>query len=184
MKKKLVFMLLIALFTFSVNIVASNDVVPSTKKVEKGESVDSTKLSDAVTLEVLSNIAKKKTEEDQKMNMVINNDSPAVPLSAFLMIIVIVFCIQFYRFKKKKELYLLFSKFIESGKDIPIELLQPKRKRSDLRTGLIFLAIGIAISIGAFVIDKDILLIGIIPLFLGIAFIVFHFLNKKKNDNQ
>lgn len=179
-------MLLIALFAFSVNIVASNDVVPSTKKVVKDEYIDYTNAFKRIDSTKLPDVIAKIEEAraDSKVTNIFNSHFDISDISVPIMIIFIIFFIQYYRFKKKKELYLLFTKIIESGKEIPIELLQqPKKKRSDLRTGLIFLAIGIAISIGAFVIDKDILLIGIIPLFLGIAFIVFHFLNKKKNDN-
>jgi hypothetical protein len=100
----------------------------------------------------------------------------------FIMIILIVVAVQYFRYKKKRDLYLLISKLVESGKDVPIELLvEPQKKRSDLRRGLVFLGFGLAIIIAGLNSNKALALIGLIPLFLGIAYMISHFLIKSKD---
>ena len=102
----------------------------------------------------------------------------------FLMIILIVVTVQYFRYKRKRDLYLLISKLAESGKEVPIELLvEPQKKRSDLRRGMVFLALGVAIIIAGMKSHEALELIGLIPLLLGIAYITSHFLIRNKDVN-
>jgi len=105
----------------------------------------------------------------------------------FLMILLIVVAVFYFRYKIKRDRNLLIAKFLDSGKEIPIELLsepiKPITKRSDLRRGLVLFSFGIAIVIGALIADKNLIMFGLIPLLLGIAYIISHFLIQDKVNN-
>lgn len=75
---------------------------------------------------------------------------------------------------------------IERGMDIPplpVELIggSGPRRRSALLPGLIWFFIGLAVLIGTFQVDSDIPLIGgLIPLGVGLAYLIYYFVEGKK----
>jgi hypothetical protein len=100
----------------------------------------------------------------------------------------------------------LFTKALEKGQPVPPDLFaepaKAERKRSSipLRTGLICIGTGIGIML-AFWINAILMTselrrggeveffkicgsFGIIPLLIGVAFVIIHFIEKKKNVNE
>jgi hypothetical protein len=81
----------------------------------------------------------------------------------------------------KADLYL---KALEKGQPLPVDF-QIEKKESPLQKGLILTLVGIGISIMLWIIfddpeSKRLAVVGIIPLFMGIAFLIIHFVEKGK----
>ncbi|GHV25048.1 hypothetical protein FACS1894176_02640 [Bacteroidia bacterium] len=78
----------------------------------------------------------------------------------------------------------LYAKALEAGQSIPDNLFpQPKsNKKSSLERGIVLVAVGVGISAFFLVRNPNNLsqvAIGIIPFFIGIAYLLIHFLEKK-----
>ena len=95
----------------------------------------------------------------------------------------VVLIVQLFRYKRKKDLNNLLTKYIEAGKEIPVELItNPVQPKNDLRRGLVWGCLGIAIVITGLTVNRNMLFVGLIPLFIGIAFTLSHFLIKKDEN--
>lgn len=111
-----------------------------------------------------------------------------IPLGMFSMIIACVAIGVTARLKRNRMLHETVRMMIEKGQPIPPELLQPqetaRRPRSDLRTGLVLVAIGIGLcglglSIGS---DKaKISGLGLIPILMGVAFLIAWKIEAKRS---
>jgi hypothetical protein len=102
-----------------------------------------------------------------------------IPLSLFGMICVCVWLGVSQRLKRQRLLHETLQQMIEKGQPIPPELLQSpdggRRPRNDLLYGLIFSGIGLALMVFFLTIAhgfKGPWAIGLIPLFIGIAFLI------------
>jgi len=88
--------------------------------------------------------------------------------------------------EESKRRYELFAKSLEMGQAIPEHFFdEPKKANpsSNLKKGILWLVIGLGIVISFLVIHKnDGLILGIIPGFLGIGYLLVHFLEKPKTD--
>lgn len=191
--KKIIFLLLLLigpLFCW-----ASEDKEPETDDVLQAEKYqeysEAFKRMDSSRLpEVIKEIEKRrgKTEEAKALFARGEEHSLTAVLGVvmpFLMIIAVVGFSLYFRYKRKKDLYALMAKFLESGKEVPIELLkEPKEVYSDLKKGLIGVALGIAGVIGGFMLNMKMVWIGLVPLLVGFAFILSHFLLNKKNEGS
>lgn len=120
-----------------------------------------------------------------------------VPIGAFAMIVAIV-CLPFYfKSRERREMQRTLRVAIEKGQPIPPEVIQamsrsvktPPTRLRDLRTGVIWLAIGIGIAgatyFGDFIHggdDFDGFGIACIPVVIGVAFIVLSFFNPNKEE--
>ncbi|SHF21816.1 DUF6249 domain-containing protein [Dysgonomonas macrotermitis] len=103
----------------------------------------------------------------------------------FLFTLLIVYIKSMEKRKNNELMADLYQKSIENGKELPTDLFEAKNKNKSLRTGiiLVFIGIGISIFLGAIANDGFTLKNmsgGIIPFFLGIGFLVVHFIWKKK----
>jgi hypothetical protein len=103
---------------------------------------------------------------------------------AFPVAIVVLSLALFFQYRKRKLLHETLRLMIEKGQPIPPELINEPGmnysyappNRSDLRRGLIWLGIGLALILGdpnfqgsgGFHMGK----IGLIPLFIGVAFLI------------
>jgi len=99
--------------------------------------------------------------------------------------------------KKRRQLQAeVYVKAIENGQPISSDLfVENKKKTNPLNTGIICIAVGIGISLFALLMivlgGKDmsgtfrlIGSLGIIPFFIGIAFVIIHFMGKKKDGSE
>ena len=113
-------------------------------------------------------------------------ESIIVPIAFFGCIIGIVAVVVTFRFKRNKMLHETVRTMIEKGTPIPPELLKPhdkpRRPRSDLRNGLLFIAIGVALILWSFTGGHIPLVAGLIPLLMGVAFLVTWKIENNKND--
>lgn len=105
--------------------------------------------------------------------------------------IILVAMILFYRMRKTRLLHETIAKLVEKGQPIPEALLSPKSaqqsKSSDLRTGIILIAVGLGLSIFFYALtdrnDANVWAIGIIPLMIGVGYVVAWKLEpEKRND--
>jgi Na+/H+ antiporter NhaD/arsenite permease-like protein len=120
-----------------------------------------------------------------------------VPIGAFAMIVAIV-CLPFYfKSRERREMQATLRVAIEKGQPVPPEVIEamtravktPPTRLRDLRTGVIWLAIGIGIGLatyfGDFIHgdgDFDGIGIACIPAVIGVAFIVLSFFNPNKEE--
>jgi len=119
----------------------------------------------------------------EKMNALFGNSSTISIIAPFIFIILVVLIVQLFRYKRKKDLNNLLTKYIEAGKEIPVELItNPVQPKNDLRRGLVWGCLGIAIVITGLTVNRNMLFVGLIPLFIGIAFTLSHFLIKKDEN--
>jgi len=120
-----------------------------------------------------------------------------VPIGVFSMITAIV-CLPFYfRSRERREMQATLRVAIEKGQPVPPEVIEamtravktPPTRLRDLRTGVIWLAIGIGIGLatyfGDFIHgdgDFDGIGVACIPAVIGVAFIVLSFFNPNKEE--
>ncbi len=83
-----------------------------------------------------------------------------VPLGLFLMMGVVVWTIMFFRFRARQELQLTLRSSVEAGQVLSPEALEDlvaamQPKKSDLRRGLLWMAIALGIAVCSFVINDD-----------------------------
>jgi hypothetical protein len=82
----------------------------------------------------------------------------------------------YFNFKKAKTRQLIITKLIEKDIAIPKELLaKPKKtRRSDLHNGIVYIAFGLSLCIVIFIlrIHSNFWTIGLIPMFIGIGYVI------------
>lgn len=84
----------------------------------------------------------------------------------------------------------LFTKALEKGQAVPKDLFAKSDKEdSPLRTGIILVLVGIGISFMLWVLidvpeDRRVAIVGILPFFMGVAFLIIHLIEKKKKDRH
>ena len=104
--------------------------------------------------------------------------------------VILVALILFYRLRRTRLLHQTIMALVEKGQPIPEALLspEPKRKRSDLRTGIILIAVGLGLALFFFASQGFVGLgdawgVGIIPLFIGIGFVIAWKLEPGSRDD-
>jgi hypothetical protein len=96
--------------------------------------------------------------------------------------------------EESKRRYDLYSKSLEMGQTVPEHFFdEPKKENpaSNMKKGILWFVVGLALVISFIVIgEKDALIVGIVPTFVGIGYLLVHFLEKPKtistgdNDEQ
>ena len=129
--------------------------------------------------------------------MLVSLVSSILALAGPFIFIIIIVWLQSNEKRKRYELQAdLYAKALEKGQSIPVDwFTEPKKKRNPLNTGIICIAtgIGIALFVWLFVFtgfedlkDDAVIMfrligaLGIIPFLIGIAFVIIHFIEKKK----
>lgn len=113
-----------------------------------------------------------------------------VPLGVFAMIVTIVALGVGQKLKRNKLFHETLRMMIEKGQPIPPELLQRQeaaaRPRSDLRTGLVFIAVGLGLLLMSLVGNTPGMVRGVafIPMLMGAAFLIAWKIESKKNGGQ
>ena len=101
------------------------------------------------------------------------------------MVIILVFLGNFKN-KESKRRYDLYMKSLEMGQAIPEHFFEEPEKKnvvSNLKKGILWLAIGLAIVVSCIVVaEKEALFLGIVPAFVGLGYLLVHFLDKPKQD--
>ncbi|HCO68237.1 MAG TPA: hypothetical protein DIT04_10850 [Dysgonomonas sp.] len=105
----------------------------------------------------------------------------------FIFTLIVVWTKSLERRKNNELMAELYKKSLEHGQPAPsLDLFQPKNKNNSLRTGILLIFIGIGISTFMVIVSSGENILhgiatGLVPFFLGIGFLVIHFIWKKKN---
>jgi len=141
-------------------------------------------------------MALKEKEQEIEELRVANEDHSDMPFNGiqlimicllpFLFVATIVYIITKSKRDESKRKYDLYTKSLEMGQTVPEHFFDEPQKAnpsSNLKKGILWLAVGLAILIYFVVIHKNnALIVGIIPTFLGIGYLLVHYLDKPKTD--
>ena len=104
--------------------------------------------------------------------------------------IIVIAIILYYKHRKRRQRDALIEKFINSGKDVPAELLASWELHPDSSDSRLHQAIKLtAVSLGLYLflhfsVGTDIALIAVIPLFLGIARLIIWKISQKSGPQN
>ena len=193
--KKLGIILLVTLLWMGVEaktkVVIANDSTQtevSSDSLQKLYVNDNLDPKEAILLQKLSPEQLMKLEQDRLANARIN-DMPfskfgllMISVAPFIMVILIVFFGSLYKEKESLRKHELYMKALEAGQTIPDSYFKSaeKPRTSNLLRGAIWLGIGLALVIASVVLEKDFLFLGVIPAFVGAAYLLVYFIEDKK----
>ncbi len=118
-----------------------------------------------------------------------------IPLAPFVMIIAIVVVPAWLKSRERREMQATLRTAIEKGQPLPPEIVDAMTKNvkvaptalSDIRTGIIWIAVGLGIGVLGFMIGYEeaeafhpILGFAAIPVIIGAAYVVLSFFNPNK----
>jgi len=118
-----------------------------------------------------------------------------IPLAPFAMVVAIIVIPAWLKSRERREMQATLRTAIEKGQPLPSEIIDAMTKNakvaptslSDLRTGVIWTAIGLGVGVLGFVIGYQeaeafhpILGFAAIPVIIGLAYIVLSFFNPNK----
>lgn len=170
-----------------------DEVVRSSKEIleQKKDSIMFSKLSADQILEL------KKGEQEVKRQEIENQGKNEMPLNGlgivmicllpFLFVAVIITANLKAKNAESKRRYELYTKSLEMGQTVPEHFFdEPKKANasSNLKKGILWLVVGIAIVISFIVMkETDGLIVGIVPAFVGVGYLLVHMLDKPKTDS-
>ncbi len=105
----------------------------------------------------------------------------AVPVVMFISIAAVISLALFLRYKKSQSLHNIIYKSLETGTNIPLELLaktESGKRISDFKKGIILTAGGLGLILVLYI-ENKMWSVGLIPLFVGIGFLIVDKLDKK-----
>jgi len=125
-------------------------------------------------------------------------------IGVFFAPVVMIVLIVWFRSKEKRQRYLLqaelYAKALEKGQSVPADLFaEPKKKHNPLNTGIICISVGVGIAlcfvliyvlagadmkVDALILFRLIGSLSIIPFFIGVAFLIIHFIEKGKTVDE
>jgi hypothetical protein len=200
MKRIGLFLLALTLFV-GANAVKSNvdtdslrdEIVKHNKEIQdqRKDSITFSKLSPNQILELKKGeqeVQKKQIENEGRNDMPFNGfELVLICLLPFLFVAVIIGLNVRAKNAESKRRYDLYSKSLEMGQTVPEHFFdEPKKANpsSNLKKGILWSAVGIALLIYFVLVSKhDALIAGIVPAFIGIGYLLVHFLDKPKNDS-
>lgn len=129
--------------------------------------------------------------EKQRLDNDKINDMPfsklglfVISISPFLMAILIIYFVGLYKNKESVRKHELYMKALEAGQAIPENYFKEptKPKSSNLQKGAVWLAVGLGLTI-LLLVKGDIKEsgVGALPAFIGVAYLLVHYLEKPKN---
>lgn len=169
------------------------EVVNNSKEIQeqKKDSIAFSKLSADQVLELKKGeqeVEKKRIEKDSRSDMPFNGfELFLICLLPFLFVISIIVVKTKSQKEESRRRYDLYTKSLEMGQTVPEHFFdEPKKANpaSNLKKGILCLFIGVGVVISFIVMHKvNDLILGIIPAFIGIGFLLVHFLEKPKTDS-
>lgn len=198
-------LLMICVFLITAMQLKAKDVKPDSivnKEViiEKRElsqaSKDSILYSKLSAEQLLELKDKENLVELQRIKAENGNDIPLngfgivmIVLMPFLFVIFVMIILSRIRNRESQRKYDLYMKSLEMGQTIPEHFFdEPKKSNqiSNLKKGILWLSIGLALLIYViFIYETDALILGIVPTFVGVGYLLVHYLDKpKKADEQ
>ena len=167
------------------------EVVQNSKEIQaqKKDSIMFSRLSAEQILEL------KKGEQEVKMREIDANSREDMPFSGyqlfliillpFLFVAVIVYITSKAKKEEAKRRYDLYTKSLEMGQAIPEHFFDAPKANpsSNLKRGILWLVVGLALLIYFIIVDKsNALIVGIVPTFVGIGYLLVHILDKPKKE--
>jgi len=124
-------------------------------------------------------------EDSQKLS------SPGIvmiSLMPFFTAILIVFLVMRYKRQKEQRFMALCEKALEAGRDLPDNFFKKPQEetQSHLLKGMIWVGVGVGVTYGALELmgDHSPWGFGLIPAFIGVAYIISYFIEKKNKAND
>ena len=170
-----------------------NEIVTKSKEIQeqKKDSIMLSKLSPNQILEL------KKGEQEVERQRIESENHQAMPLGSgaivlicllpFLFVAVIITLNVRAKNAESKRRYDLYTKSLEMGQTVPEHFFDEQKKAnpaSNLKKGILWLVVGLALLISFIVLHKENgLIFGIVPAFVGIGYLLVHFLEKPKPDS-
>jgi hypothetical protein len=200
MKKIGLFLLALTLFVGAnaaqkeVNMDSLKEAIISNSKEIQEQKKDSAMYSKLSPNQILD---LKKGELEVQKEQIQNAGRNQMPFNGFelfmicLLPFLFVATIIIVQVKAKKEeskrRYDLYSKSLEMGQTVPEHFFdEPKKENpaSNMKKGILWFVVGLALVISFIVIgEKDALIVGIVPAFVGIGYLLVHFLEKPKTNS-
>lgn len=133
-------------------------------------------------------LEKQRIEKDGKNEMPLNGAGIVLICMLPFLFVIVIFIIQSkVRNRESQRRYDIYMKSIEMGQTVPEHFFdEPKRANasSNLKRGILWLVVGIAIVISFLVMhEKDGLILGVVPAFVGVGYLLVHILDKPKTDS-
>lgn len=170
-----------------------NEVVKNSKELHElqKDSLILSKLSPNQLIDLKRQefeVEKQRIENEGRSDMPLNGFGIfMIVLLPFVFIIVVLFIQARARNRESQRRYDIYMKSIEMGQSVPEHFFdEPKKANapSNLKKGILWLVIGLGIVISFLVInEKDGLIVGIIPGFVGVGYLLVHKLDKPKTDS-
>ena len=199
MKRIGLFLLALTLFVGAhaaekgVNMDSLKQAIISTSKEIQEQKKDSAMFSKLSPNQILE--LKKGEQEVQKQQIVKEgrNENPfngfelvLICLLPFLFVATIIYMKVKAQKEESKRRYELYSKSLEMGQTVPEHFFdEPKKNNptSNLKRGILWLVVGLGLLISFLVMQKsNALIVGIVPTFVGIGYLLVHFLEKPKTE--
>jgi hypothetical protein len=136
-----------------------------------------------------ASIEKERIESNGRNDMPLNGFGIVVIVLLPFLFVFLLFLL-FSREKNKESVrkHDLYLKSLEMGQTLPENFFEkPVQKSgiSNLKSGILWLSVGLGFVLYFLLInEKDALIVGIIPTFVGIGYLLVHFLDKPKNNNE
>jgi Ca2+/Na+ antiporter len=133
--------------------------------------------------------------EMERIDVMGRNDMPlnglgivVIAIMPFVFVLLLLWIIGRERSKESIRKHDLYLKSLELGQTLPENFFEKPAQQmtsSNLKKGILWLAVGLALLIYFIIIHKNFALIaGIIPTFVGLGYLLVHFLDKPKNNNE
>lgn len=190
MKRFGLILLAVALFT---GIYAEKIEVP-TPKVKVEVKTENKELTDAAKDSMLYS----KLSADQMLQLkrmeLEAQQPPKMPFSIVLIVLmpflfaatIIVVNVRAKNTERKRK-YDLYAKSLEMGQTIPENFFEEPKKepKTHLKAGIIWMSVGVSLIISFLIIhQKDAMILGIVPAFVGAGYLLVHLLEKPKSDSS
>ena len=170
-----------------------NAIVNNSKEIQeqKKDSVMFSKLSADQILQLKKGeqeVQKQQIDKEGRNEMPLNGAGIVlICLLPFLFVTTIVIVQARAKKEESKRRYDLYTKSLEMGQTVPEHFFdEPKKANpsSNLQKGILALAVGIALIIYFTIVHNNSALIaGIVPAFVGIGYLLVHFLEKPKTES-
>ena len=177
----------------SVNIDSlKREIINNSKELQeqRKDSLMLSKLSPDQLLELKQQeleVRKKEIEKDSRQEMPFSSfQLLLIVVLPFVFVTLIIYLTSMSKKEEAKRRYDLYTKSLEMGQSVPDHFFdEPKKTNpvSDLKKGILWLVVGIAILI-SFVVMRHTngLIVGIVPTFVGIGYLLVHYLEKPKTN--
>ena len=169
-------------------------IISNSKEIQdqKKDSAMFSKLSPNQILELKKGeqeVQKQQIDKEGRNEMPLNGAGIVlICLLPFLFVGTIIYMKVKAQKEESKRRYELYSKSLEMGQTVPEHFFdEPKKNNptSNLKRGILWLVVGLGLLISFSVMhQRDALIVGIVPTFVGIGYLLVHFLEKPKTDTR